>query len=463
MSLITGFFTPHQKRHRHSRNSSSSSSNDTPARKKQFSENPFSPLSLIEGIDMASISNPIVEPQDLENGINVEQEPNWAKKHFTKMCDISTKMCEMSEKLNELCVAHNNLEHKVETALSLSQKSACDITKLEKQVQELTLDNDKLRHQVSDAESYSKKYNLKFFNIPEVQHETPNILMDKLAVVLQVLDLDLSRIHIDNIHRLPSTGRGPKPVIVKFVSFLDRNAVWSRKQKLAASDLGVFIREHYCQQVEENIRKLLPIRRAALQQNLSVRLVQDILSINNQRYTVNNLHQLPESLKPENVSVREEDGHLFFFSESNPLSNYHPAHFTINRETFTCSEQYIQKGKALLFNDTTTANQIMAATTPQEMKRLGSKVSNFSPVTWKEKAPGIALTGLEQKFRQNPSLKDYLVKTDAKILVEASPHDKLWGIGVYMYDRDLIKKKDTWGNNLLGKSLMEIRDLVTHT
>lgn len=149
----------------------------------------------------------------------------------------------MSQKLNKLCDAQNFLEDKSNTAISSSQKSACGITKLEKQVHVLTLDNNKLWQQVPDAESYSMKYN--FFNIPDEQHETPNILMDKLASVLQVLDLELSKIHINNLQMLPSTWRGLKPVIVKFVSFLDRNLVWSHKQKLVSSNLGVFIREHH--------------------------------------------------------------------------------------------------------------------------------------------------------------------------------------------------------------------------
>ncbi len=114
--------------------------------------------------------------------------------------------------------------------------------------------------------------------------------MDKLAEVLHVMNLDLNKFRIDNKHQLPSNMSGPKPVIVKFVSYLDKTRVWNRKHLLGHSSSRIYIREHYSAQIEANIRKLLPIKRA-IDQQMKVRLLEDRLAINSQLYTIENLHQ----------------------------------------------------------------------------------------------------------------------------------------------------------------------------
>ncbi len=119
---------------------------------------------------------------------------------------------------------------------------------LEKKIQELTQDNERLRNRISYAETYSKKVNLKFFNIPEQPNETTDVLMNKLAEVFHLMNLDLNKFHIDNIHRLLSNMSGPKPVIVKFVSYLDKTRVWSRKHLLGHSNSKIYIQEHYSAQ-----------------------------------------------------------------------------------------------------------------------------------------------------------------------------------------------------------------------
>ncbi len=107
---------------------------------------------------------------------------------------------------------------------------------------------------------YSIYYNPKFFNIPEFSNESTYVLLDKFHYILRVMELDSARFCIDTIHRLPSNGHGPRPVILKFISKLDRDLVWSKKALLGKSQSPVYIREHFDEITEKNIRKLLPIR-----------------------------------------------------------------------------------------------------------------------------------------------------------------------------------------------------------
>ncbi len=120
---------------------------------------------------------------------------------------------------------------------------------------------------------------MELFGIPESQGETVNMLIDKFHRVLYVLHIDPSACHIDNIYTLPSHARGSRLAIVKCVSMLERNLVWESRNMLKDC-------EHFVSVTELNICMLFPNWRAAMNQKMSVRLIQDRLYINNQLYTV---------------------------------------------------------------------------------------------------------------------------------------------------------------------------------
>jgi ribA/ribD-fused uncharacterized protein len=112
--------------------------------------------------------------------------------------------------------------------------------------------------------------------------------------------------------------------------------------------------------------------------------------------------------------------------------------------------------KALLFNDSDVATEILAATTPIEVKALGRQVKNFDEETWKENRYRIVKEGNILKFTQHSDLRDKLLATQGKMLVEASPRDRIWGIGYGA--KNALANKERWGLNLLGQVLVEIRD-----
>jgi hypothetical protein len=148
----------------------------------------------------------------------------------------------------------------------------------------------------------------------------------------------------------------------------------------------------------------------------------------------------------------------FFFTEANPFSQWYACKFTVGGNTFTCAEQYMMHGKALLFADTETAAKILAADHPRQHKALGRKVKPFDDATWKRERAAIVRAGNHAKFTQNAELLDQLLATKGTTLVEASPYDKIWGIGLAATD-PRAKDPALWrGQNLLGKILTELRD-----
>lgn len=113
--------------------------------------------------------------------------------------------------------------------------------------------------------------------------------------------------------------------------------------------------------------------------------------------------------------------------------------------------------KAVLFGDIASATKIVNTSDPKEQKALGRLVNGFNEAVWNQHKLDIMVKGLLLKFGQNESLKQQLLATGDKILVEGSPHDKIWGVGLH-YSDELILSEKTWrGQNLLGKALMEVR------
>ena len=93
---------------------------------------------------------------------------------------------------------------------------------------------------------------------------------------------------------------------------------------------------------------------------------------------------------------------------------------------------------------------------PRDQKELGRKVKNYNDKVWSEKRFELVKRGLKEKFLQNTSAREYLLHHSDKTIVEAASYDRVWGIGYGADDPNLMKEKDNWGMNLLGKCLNEI-------
>lgn len=141
------------------------------------------------------------------------------------------------------------------------------------------------------------------------------------------------------------------------------------------------------------------------------------------------------------------------------LSQWYPAKFVdYDFNEYQNTEQYMMAQKALLFNDHTMFNQILRESDPKKVKALGRAIKNFDNAKWDDHKFNIVKNGNILKFSQNDSLNDYLLSTGNDILVEASPYDKIWGIGLNESDAKILSPRRWQGLNLLGFALMEARD-----
>lgn len=142
------------------------------------------------------------------------------------------------------------------------------------------------------------------------------------------------------------------------------------------------------------------------------------------------------------------------------LSQWYMCSFMVEDVSYNCAEQYMMAEKARIFGDFDAWLHIMASYDPMFIKKLGRKVRNFNGYVWKKNCQEIVKRGNLAKFLQNPKLMDYLLGTGDKILVEASPKDTIWGIGL-AEDAPEVCNLHLWqGENLLGFTLMEVRDML---
>jgi ribA/ribD-fused uncharacterized protein len=159
---------------------------------------------------------------------------------------------------------------------------------------------------------------------------------------------------------------------------------------------------------------------------------------------------------------------LFFFWGHHPakdgsiskscLSQWWQAAFTVNNVTYKTAEHWMMAEKAKLFGDENTLEKIIQAETPDKAKRLGRLVEDFDSAIWDAHRYDIVVTGNYYKFSQHPQLRNFLFSTKDAVLVEASPVDSVWGIGLAATDPAAQNPLQWQGLNLLGYALMEVRD-----
>ena len=148
----------------------------------------------------------------------------------------------------------------------------------------------------------------------------------------------------------------------------------------------------------------------------------------------------------------------YHFYWSGPFSQWQPCQISLWGVAFNCAEQAMMYGKALLFEDSDAAQAILAAQEPGKQKALGRTVRGFVERTWVERRQELLKDINLAKFDQNKGLRRKLFQTALKLLVEASPLDTIWGIGL---DADTAAETPTedWpGQNLLGRILTQVRE-----
>ena len=152
------------------------------------------------------------------------------------------------------------------------------------------------------------------------------------------------------------------------------------------------------------------------------------------------------------------DGYVLFWQPPSVFGQWTYSELTVEGGFYTCAEQYMMAEKAALFGDHSARRQIMATQDPRTHKALGQKVEGFSDKVWIPARLDIVVRGNLAKFGQNPAMHAELWATGDRVLVEASPMDRIWGLGSRADDPRATKPAQWRGQNLLGEALTVVRD-----
>jgi len=150
----------------------------------------------------------------------------------------------------------------------------------------------------------------------------------------------------------------------------------------------------------------------------------------------------------------------FTFFWGGPFSNWATSTFKYKDITFSCSEQAMMWEKAMTFGDTATASQILETSDPSAQKKLGRLVNGYDDKVWSLIREELVFDICKAKFTQSAKMREELLNTGNTLLVEASPYDKIWGIGLGVEDPRSLDEAQWQGLNLLGQVLTNVREEI---
>ena len=340
-------------------------------------------------------------------------------------------------------------------------------TRLKKELQYLSAEQGKLENRMERMENLNLENCVIFRGLKEDYKETDEMGRDRvyreLAKLLTEEDDEeryrmARRLVIRRCKRLGRYNRDrSRPFSVEFVHHEDVSFIMENKSYLSE---GISVNREFSPEIERKRCTMLPILRAARHidsYKKQVRLEKDRIVIKGKEYDMSNIQDLPEDLNAFKVTSKEDDHVIGYFGELNPLSNFFPAKFTLNGQNFISSEQFIQASKAEYFGDKDAYNQIMGCKHSVDCKDFSRKIKGVDNMKWDVVAADLCRPGIRQKFIQNPTLLELLVKrTGTKRIVECSK-DRLWGTGIPLTQDDCLNSERWISPGIMGRILEDIR------
>ncbi|CAK4034644.1 Hypothetical predicted protein [Lecanosticta acicola] len=163
------------------------------------------------------------------------------------------------------------------------------------------------------------------------------------------------------------------------------------------------------------------------------------------------------------ADVQDSTGPLYFWREFEQpygfLSQWYESPFEVDGITYQSAEMWMMVQKAKLFGDEVIAEQMLQTTVPSEHQRLGRLAKGFERKKWDQNKSRIVEEGNYHKFtkaKESKHMMSALLHTGDRELVEASPTDRIWGVGFAAHEAG--ENRNTWGENLLGKAIMKVRE-----
>ena len=363
----------------------------------------------------------------------------------------SMRKCDLSDLLDKkLSLYIDPLQQQMEEM----QKSLAfkNTVQMESRIKSLELENKHLREQINGMDTYSRRNNLRFYDLTEDIHEDCE---QKLLSKLQSLIPDFNDRTFERVHRLGPKGKGKtRPIIAKFAHFKDKLCVLKKRNEFL--QMKIQMSDDFCKEVESNRRDLIPILKEGRKLGMPSKLIGDKLIVSGGVYTKSDIHKLPNELKPETISTRTKNNITAFYTKESPLSNFFPCEFQVGNDKFNCGEQYLTVAKAKLFHDSDTVSKLFQENNPVNQKRIGKEVKNYVHKEWLTSSEELVYKGILAKFNQSDYLKNFLLATKDSLIVEAS-RDTVWGVGLTMSDDNIWVMDKHRGENKLGKILMRVR------
>ena len=335
--------------------------------------------------------------------------------------------------------------------------------------------NQQLQQSHDKQESYSRRENLLIRGIKEQAEETEKMCEDAVRQLLisemNINDDKVKKMVLVRCHRIGPNNNDNnstnycRAIIVRFLDFNDRKLVWGERMALAGKEYS--ISENFANNIEYRRRLLYPIMKAAKKsaKYQKVLLRGDILVVDNEEYSFDNLQDLPQDLHPKQFSFKTNKDWLIFggpHSTFNFLPNYFPKQLTYKDIIHDTAEHAYQFAKAQMYNDSAAEEKILCADNPGEAKRIGGNVKNFNRKDWDNRKKKIMLDILRIKFKADSDEAKLLKDTDGKSLAEAGK-SKVFAVGLTLNNRNILDtSKWSKDGNLLGKCLMEIRNELLH-
>ena len=358
---------------------------------------------------------------------------------------------------------------KADAAYDIATKTQSQLDELRVEVAELKqwcgrlqLEATSVKSQANSMETYSRRDNIIIYGINEPANESSTLCEKAVRKFfsdqLGFTDADAAAIRFVRCHRL-NERKTRKPIIVRFVSYSDRERVWSKKSNI--TDRFIRIGEDFPKDIAYNRRKLFPVFTKArkIMDKKLVSLKADNLIINGKRYTVDTLNQLTGDLNMRTFSERSNEKVVVvggIFSNFHPLSNYYPASYVFRQQKYSSVEQGFQHIKAQLFGDQATAADILASNDPAVAKRLSYNISGFNQDIWTTKRHDLMLQIVKAKFHQNLELADELRATGKKTIAESGKH-QFFANGLAITHKDILDMSQWTAQSKLGDILMTVR------
>ena len=327
-------------------------------------------------------------------------------------------------------------------------------------------ENLKLKQKLNHLENYSRRDNLVIRGIAETKDEVCETIVKNFCKDKMKLDsVFIDSIKIVRCHRLGERQHGkPKwirPIIVRFYNFGDRQQVWGARSKLAGTPYGVT--ENFTGETEYNRKRLYPIFKAAKKMQKyekKVYMYEDTLILNNIRYTVKDLDNLPEDVHPKKFCSKRNDTTEVFggiLSEHSTLSNWSPSQIQYKNNVYVNLEQAYMHIKALENGDNAAAQKIQYTKDPREIKRVGSKLAVYDNEKWNTIRHGVMHDLVKAKFMQNDDMARELIQTGNRKLGETGKGSD-YAIGVTFTHPNVLDPTVWTSASELGKTLEAVRD-----